>query len=167
MGYQKTYTSLTNDYTLSAVNLSAIAKIEGNVQLVAELLLDAISKQSGNSIITAIKSAGSPSSCTCFEEPTYVDLYDFYENLLRTIKKFKFKNNNQDTNKLISTLNSTLKNGQTYILSAVFANVTGKNLDRAKGLSIYFPQRSIHSSYPLTPFAQKNSWFKLIKTCAK
>lgn len=166
-GYQKTYASLTNDYTLSAVNLSAIAKIEGNVQLVAELLLDAISKQSGNSIVTAIKSAGAPSSCTCFEEPTYVDLYDFYENLLRAIKKFKFKNNNQDTNKLISTLNSTLQNGQTYILSAVFANVTGKNLGRAKGLSIYFPQRSIHSSYSLTPFAQKNSWFKLIKACVK
>lgn len=167
VGYQKTYTSLTNDFTLSAVNLNTIARIEGNVQLVAELLLEAINKQSSNSVISTIKMAASPSMCTNFEEPTYIDLYDFYQNIISNIKKFKFKNPNQETNRLLTLLADNLRNGQAIILSAVFANVTGKNLAKAKGLSIYFPQRNIHNSYPLTPFAQKNSWFKLIKACLK
>ncbi|HTM05885.1 MAG TPA: clostripain-related cysteine peptidase [Patescibacteria group bacterium] len=165
--YQKTYGTLTNDYTLSAINLSSVAKIEGNVHVLAELLLDAIDQQINNSVIFTIKAAANPSICTCFEEPTYIDLYDFYDHLLANIKKFRFKNNNQESFQLLTNLVSTLQNGQTLILSAVFANVTGKNLSKAKGLSIYFPQRSVHSSYPLTPFAQKNSWFKLVKACLK
>lgn len=165
-GYQRTYNSLTNDYTLSAVDLNSIATLENNVEAVATILLDAISKQSNNSVVSSIKMAAAPSICTCFEEPTYIDLYDFYANLLSNINKFKFKNT-QDGNMIVSKLTTVLKNGQGLIVSAVFANVTGKNLTKAKGLSIYFPQRTIHSSYPVTPFAQKNSWFKLIKACLK
>ncbi|RTL06818.1 hypothetical protein EKK58_03840 [Candidatus Dependentiae bacterium] len=166
-GYQKTYNPLTNDYTLSAVDLSTISNVEKNVETVATLLLDAISKQSNNSVVNTLKMAASPSICTCFEEPTYVDLYDFYTNVLANLNRFKFKNNNQETTMLISKINTALKNGQMLIPSTVFANVTGKNLSKARGLSIYFPQRTIHSSYPATPFAQKNSWFKLIKACLK
>ena len=46
----------------------------------------------------------------------------------------------------------------------VFANEVGRNLQKARGLSIYFPSRIIDHSYGLTPFANNYSWFKFIKS---
>lgn len=163
--YQNAYETITRDYTLSSIDLSKMSKIEGNVHMVAELLCNCFDLQEKNNITLLVKQAGSSQVCTNFEEPTYIDLFDFYTNLLGALKKFKFKVNNQDTSSLLNSLEMIIKTGQTIILNTVTANTTGANLRKARGLSIYFPQKSIHPSYYATQFAQKNSWLKLIRRC--
>ena len=43
-----------------------------------------------------------------------------------------------------------------------FANTVGKNLKNARGISIYFPERAIHSSYQESQFVATNTWGSLL-----
>lgn len=55
-----------------------------------------------------------------------------------------------------------LESGKALIDSMVVANKAGKNLRKAHGISIYFPERRIHNSYRKTAFAQTNMWAQLL-----
>ena len=48
------------------------------------------------------------------------------------------------------------------INKAIIDNVVGDNMLKAKGLSIYFPNSMIHTSYNKTDFAQESSWKELL-----
>jgi hypothetical protein len=40
----------------------------------------------------------------------------------------------------------------------VIANTAGRNLKNARGIAIYFPERTIHSSYQEALFLTSNAW---------
>ena len=113
----------------------------------------------------AIKMSGSPQHCTHFEEPTYIDLYDFYNNLEKNIAFFDLKKNKKS--QFVSQLKVLITQGKELVKKAVLANVTGKNLMRAQGLSIYFPMKAIHNSYKKTTFYNQNYWGSIIGECLK
>jgi len=156
--YNKTYQSITNDYTLSAINLDSIALLESNIDQVAKLLLEGLEKQKSlfNSLI---KESKNKLVCTHFDEPTYVDLHHFYKNLLYSIKTMS--SNNINTN-IKSNLIVKLQDGIQLIEQIVIANTVGKNLKNAQGISIYFPERNIHSSYNDAVFLTHNAWGSLL-----
>lgn len=161
--YQQTYRRITNDYTLSAVDLSRINPIEQNVEQVAATLLDAIAEQKSNSVIKTLKASRNKRVCTHFDEPNYIDLHHFYQNLLRNMHHFQLRNP-QQTKEFTTRLTHLLHEGMYAITDAVFANVIGKNLRLAKGISIYFPERKIHASYLQTRFAKQSSWLRLLRS---
>jgi hypothetical protein len=158
--YEQTYTNITNDFTLSALDLSLTAQLKQNINTIASLLLQCIEQQQNNSVVKAVKLSASPKNCTHFEEPSYIDLYDFYTNIDINIGLFKINNSN-----LLRQLQQMLHQGKSIIHRIVIAYTAGKNLSKARGISIYFQMHSIHPSYRETAFAKTTEWIKLLDAC--
>lgn len=159
--YEDTYKKITNDYTQSAIALDDISTLENNLNDLALLLIQALEIQQDKTVLNALRASKNKLLCTHFDEPSYIDLHHLYLNLEQNLKLFSFSDQAQGK-KLVSNIRQTLTQGRALIKKLVFANVCGKNLSQAKGISIYFPER-IHSSYPNSPFAQNSNWFQLLK----
>jgi len=156
--YEQTYINITNDYTLSAIDLNFVDTLKQNIDTLALILLNSIEIHAKNS--TIIKACAHPNNCTHFEEPSYVDLYDFYSNLENSLALFV-----EQKPESIKDIKRILHQGKLLIQQMVLAYTSGKNISRARGISIYFPTKSIHPSYRLTPFAKDTAWLKLISKC--
>ena len=159
--YGSTYQHITYDYTQSAINLDKLGALEENVHQVAQILNECLKIQKNSKVKTGIRASRNKMLCTHFDEPSYIDLHHFYRNLQANLKIFAFKNVSQG-NKLTKELRTALEEGRKLIESAVLANTVGRNLRNARGISIYFPERRIHSSYRKTTFAAKNAWLKFL-----
>lgn len=157
--YDRTYQSITNDYTLSAINLDSIELLEQNVDHVSKILIEGLNKQK-NIFASIIKDSRNRLLCTHFDEPTYIDLHHFYKNLSNNIKKTS--DNTQINVSLKNNLLTKLDEGMHLIEKLVIANTSGKNLKNAQGISIYFPERGIHSSYQEAVFLASNAWGALL-----
>ncbi|MDZ4124701.1 MAG: clostripain-related cysteine peptidase, partial [Hydrogenophaga sp.] len=155
--YEKTYGKITNDFTHSALQLDSIDAIEINTDQIAQLLLQGLRIQKGDAVKNAIRASRNKLVCTHFDEPSYIDMHHFYRNLLANSKILAFTNEQEGLN-IKNQLIKALEAGLKLIENAVIANVTGKNLSQARGLSIYFPEHRIHSSYRKTNFANNNHW---------
>ena len=152
--YKKTYTPIINDFTHSALDLKIIYVLEKNIDTVARLLIESLSNQKNNSVKRVIKASRNGRVCTHFNEPSYIDLHHFYTNLLANLKYIEYQKNTE----LKESLRQALTDGCKIIDQVVFANVFGKGLRKAKGISIYFPERRIHLSYRKTNFVKENAW---------
>ena len=160
--YEQAYSAITNDFTQSALNLNFIATLENNIAQLATLLIQSLKLQKGTTVADAIRTSRHKLFCTHFDEPSYIDLHHFYTNLLSNLKRFSF-NNTQEGKAIINRLQALLIEGQKLITKTVVANTAGKNLARAQGISIYFPERRIHSTYQRTSFAKSNQWMAFLK----
>lgn len=156
--YGQTYAKITNDYTQSSINLDVVDFLERNINTVATLLLEAMDLQKNRSVKTAIKTSRNKLLCTHFDEPSYIDLHHFYTNMLLNLPTISFIDEHRGR-ALYHELGDALVQGCKIIDQIVMANVVGKNLSKAHGISIYFPERNrLHSSYQKTNFAAKNHW---------
>jgi len=159
--YEKAYQPITRDYTQSALDLSGTGQIETNINKIAIELMLAIRDQKNNSVIATLKQSKSRPFCTCFEEPSYIDLRHFYTNLQANISNIRLKDPVKEAS-IKENLARLLHEGIGLINTFIVANKTGSNLQRAGGISIYFPERGMFNSYPRSEFAQTNSWNKLL-----
>lgn len=155
--YHETYSKITKDYTLSAVELAKLGPIKHNINEVAKLLIECLRHQSDNTIKATIDACRNNIG---FEEPSYIDLYSFYGNLLNNLERFKFQDSQK--NHLKQQLRQLLAEGQVAVKAAVLANTNGSNLTYANGISIYFPRQKMLTSYQKTEFAQNNQWATFI-----
>lgn len=164
--YHTTYKKLTNDYTHSAFTLNIFEELNQNIDELAQLLIYALNEQIKTTVTQAIKLSRSRQQCTYFDEPSYIDLHNLYTNLLRTVDKIKLKSP-QNTTETIAKIKETLRSGIAIMGRMIIANVTGKNLAQAKGVSIYFPEYKMygphHKSYEYTDFARHNTWREFLK----
>lgn len=159
--YEQSYERITNDYTQSAIDLAILPEIENNVHLVAQALNEALRLQRNDAVRRTVKASRNKLVCTHFDEPSYVDLHHFYRNLLANLQHFEFSNATQGQ-RIVAQLEQLLLNGCKLVEAAVIANVAGKNLRNAKGISIYFPERKVHTSYRECNFAKNFSWMPFI-----
>lgn len=157
MSYEQSYKPITNDYTLSAVKLSNLNLLEDNIHNIAQLLTQALQQQTNNSVTTTINISHSKNNCTHFDEPSYIDLHHFYTNLLQHLSRITLHNPTTEKN-LKQALKQYIEEGRNLITSLAIANVVGKNLANARGISIYFPINRIHPSYRTGAFAAHNHW---------
>ena len=134
--------------------------LEKNIDQVAKILLEGLEKQK-NIFAPLIKESKNKLLCTHFDEPTYIDLHHFYKNLLNNTKKI-VSNNTQINSLIKNNLLIKLDEGIQLIEQLVLANTAGKNLKNAHGISIYFPERGIHSSYQEAMFLTSNAWGSLL-----
>lgn len=144
------------DYTQSALDLAFMDQLEANVDHLASLLTGALMSDSGTQYRNLIAQAKRKGNCTHFNEPTYIDLLHFYNNLYRMIRD-TFSNSDALTMDILKTI----QEGQGLIKRVVIRNVCGSNLPQASGISIFFPDRKIHPSYKKSNFA-KNNWVKFL-----
>lgn len=151
--YRQTYQTITHDFTQSAVWMNKIDTLETSINAIARILLECLKEQQNNSVTNAIRASRNRLAITSFDEPSYIDLRHYLENLRSNLNSFRINNGN-----LINALAQEIDRAISVIGSAVLANVAGKNLPRACGISIYFPEKGIDQSYPRTTFAQTNAW---------
>lgn len=164
--FYATYGKKTNDYTQSALKLNNFRDVSNNINTLALLLIDALHHQKRNSVKQVIKKSRSRQTCTYFDEPSYIDLWNFYENLLKHVDQI-ILNTPEETSEMIHALKHVILEGLALMKRLVIANVMGKNLAGAHGISIYFPEYNMPSpsyqSYSTTEFAKNNVWPKFLQ----
>lgn len=142
------------DYTQSAVDLNAIEPLEKNIDKLGQLFLKGLTEDPQN-YRNIILNSRSKRLCTHFNEPTYIDLHHFYQNILRHVIAGDIKG------ATAAEVRTTVEIGINLINKAVIHNASGPHLTGAKGISIYFPEKRIHPSYKKSNFA-KNNWAKFM-----
>lgn len=161
--YDASYQPVTEDYTLSAVNLQHIDDVESAINNVAMLLKKCISQQNNNTVINSIKASRNKLLCTHFDEPSYIDLHHLCNNLLNNVQHFSLHQTAENKAVLLK-LRQALIDTKASIEKAVLSYCNGTKLNKARGISIYFPEQFIFKSYPVTPFAQQGEWLSFLKT---
>lgn len=160
--YEQNYKPITQDYTQSALFLNTTEMLQPAINKVASLLLEALHNQRDKTVSNALKLARNRMLLTHFNEPTYVDLHHLCMNLLTNAERFQLHDRYR-TETLKQELFTALRLTTDLITKSVAANVTGANLSKAHGISIYFPDRFVHPSYRKTSFVQKNpAWLAFI-----
>lgn len=160
--YKDSYASITNDYTQSTINLAAVQAVEDSLDAVATLLVQALAIDRNKSVLNAIRASKNKLLCTHFDEPSYIDLHHFLTNLEQNLKHFAC-NDRATCTRIVNNLKKAIAATKNAIEQAVLTNVAGASLQLAQGLSIYFPDQRIHSSYMKTDFYQQNSWARLLE----
>lgn len=158
--YESAYQSVTNDYTQSAIDLNKINLLEQNIDAIGHLLLNCIKKQRLNSVKITLRNCRNK-LCTHFDEPSYIDLHNFYTNIKNNLNSFLLHDVNEQK-ALTHSLQIKLEEGLALIGQIVYSFASGTNLKNARGISIYFPDHKIHNSYPQTLFATTNTWASLV-----
>lgn len=159
--YAKTYNA-TSDYTLSALDLSQLSKLEENVQEIGKLLIKGIKQRNNLNLLCALRTSRNKHYCTHFDEPSFIDLQHFYQNLLENISQINEPD--EQSNKLLHALKTSLLRGKELISKIVFANKAGSKRAKASGLSIYFPEKYIHSSYHKAAFTLADqTWINFLQ----
>ena len=161
--YRQTYEHIFQDFTLSAIDLSKVWALEENIDKLSALLLNALRTQKENSVTKAISISKHRNLCTNFDEPSYIDIDHFYENLSTNLGRCSFADTASGRD-LCKNLKETIATGREIIAQAVIANQVGKKLSRARGISIYFPEKRIHCSYKRSEFALRYSWLSFLNT---
>lgn len=159
--YHETYSRITHDYTQSAIELKDLALLEANVSTVASLIITCLKEQRDESVKKSLRTSRHKLLCTHFDEPSYIDLHHLYCNLISNLNHFELTSPEREKT-LKKMLQDELERGKELIDTLVIANEVGKNLRKAHGISIYFPERRIHNSYRKTTFAQTNMWAQLL-----
>lgn len=159
--YERSYEKITNDYTLSAINLDDMHHLEKNVNDIASLLMKGLIGQQNGMMKKMIKVSRNKNVCTHFDEPSYIDLHHFYGNLLANINYIKM-HNKQDEKQMKEQLRKLLQDGRQLIEDITIYHTEGESLSLAQGISIYFPENRVYPSYKKIPFAQDNNWIRFL-----
>ncbi|QQR49801.1 hypothetical protein IPF37_03090 [bacterium] len=159
INYQNLYKNKIQFYTQSAINLEKIDLLKDSIDTVVHDItickdLDPIK------FIDVIKKARS--NCIQFSTQSYIDLHSFFSELSKQITS-TYANRAQSkrlhplteaNRKLQESISLSMK----ILADIVIANTSGRYLANVKGLSIYYPQTDIDTSYPKTEFAQDSTW---------
>lgn len=161
--FAATYSRITGDWTQSAIWLEAIDTLYENVDMVAQILTEALQKQSHHSVQKFIHKSSAKGLCTSFEEPSYKDLFHLCKNMIENINMITLTNQ-AETDYLKQQLLGMLTTTCTTIKQVIIANIAGTNLKHASGISIYVPDKDkrIDPSFASTDFAQNTSWLEMI-----
>lgn len=146
-------------FTHSAINLRFIQELTSELNsLVMALSAEA---DSNNAVKNAAYAAKSRCTPIC-DAPYYIDLYSF-------LREFEFECTQQNLRGpvLLAQIQDTCQKARNLISLMVVANTTGKNFVDVHGLSIYFPNQHIDSSYARTLFAQESLWPLFLKNILK
>ncbi len=159
--FHYTYARVTQDYTHSAIDLDLLDHLENNIHKVALLLNQCLETQKNNINKNILKMCRQRRKCTSFNGTNYVDLHHLYTNIYNHIDDLKC--NHQENEKYLKhDLKEIIQNGLELLTMVVFSNKAGKNLSKAKGISIYFPGYRLDRSYKRSDFAQNNAWLSFI-----
>lgn len=172
--------SATQDYTQSAIRLSALDALKQNVdQFVVRV--NACKSFDATKTKAMIKAARNKS--TEFYMPEYIDLYSFYAAMANQLGK-----NTPKSDRILghhsrpvppkpsvvafkaacNNLKQTILAGMQLITTSVVANASGPEYANVKGISIYYPKYgTLHESYANTFFAQDTQWSNFLKAYRK
>jgi Clostripain family len=148
----------TTDYTLSATDLNVLQPLVDNCNSIAQFLISQLAGKNKLAVKSTIKKCISTTTCPSFDSGIYIDLCQFYRNLLKNISGFKLS--------LVSAnqFKQLLNQGINLFTTIIKANVTSTNYKQAGGLSIYFSRYTIDASYYGLYWTENNSqWLNFLE----
>ncbi len=158
--YGDTYNKYFSCLTHSAIDLSNFESIEKNIDNLSIILLEIIKNpQYSNLYNTLLKIRINKATTTSFLDPDYIDLTQFYENLHQSITPNR---SNKKNYAILNRLENATTEGLKLIQKSIVKNSTGTNATTAHGISIYFPTKSVDTSYFKSDFSQKTNWCNFI-----
>lgn len=154
--YKKTYNNVEADYTMAAIDSSKIKAVATNLNNVAQVLTKIINKNA--SFKLAIQK--SLNKTVKYYEPFYIDLGDFYKNLLNDLNLINAKKSDD----LLNSLIVLITNGRKLIKQAVLKSVAGPSKKNSTGISVYFPTDLVDPSYSNLYWSkQYPNWLNFLK----
>lgn len=153
--YKQEYSG-TMDYTLSATDLNAVQGLVDNCNAVAQILTTQLYGKSKTAVKAVIKKC--ILGCSSFDDGIYIDLLQFYKNLLKNITVLKLTTTGAD--QLRKLVNAGIK----LFSMVIKANVMSLNYYQVGGLSIYFSRYTIDPSYYGLYWTQNNpQWLNFLE----
>lgn len=151
----------SSDYTLSAIDLNANKSLVDNCNAVARILTSQLKGKNNVVVKSTLKKCIGAANCPSFDKGIYIDMCQFYKNLLKNIDGLKLSTS------IVAQFQQLLNNGIKMFTTVVQANVTSKNYKLAGGLSIYFPRYNIDPSYYGLYWTEKNpNWLNFLEAYA-
>lgn len=155
--YKQEYTG-TMDYTLSATDLNTVKLLVDNCNAVARVLTTQLKGKNKATVKSTIKKCISSYNCVSFSEGDYIDLRQFYKNLLKNISGLKLSSS------LVSQFKQLLNTGIGLFTKVIKANVMSTNYSSVGGLSIYFSRYTIDPSYYGLYWTEQNpAWLNFLE----
>lgn len=155
--YKQEYMGTLN-YTLSATDLRLVLSLTDNCNAIADVLTAQLKTKDKATVKSTIKKCVSSLNCLSFDGGNYIDLCQFYKNLLKNVSGLKLS-------KTATTEFSNLLNaGINLFAAAIKANVKSINYSQAHGLSMYFARSAIDYSYYNLVWTQYNpQWLNFMQ----
>jgi hypothetical protein len=155
--YQQEYTG-ESDYTLSAIDLNLLQPLADNCSAVAQILTTQLTGKNKADARTALKKCINTNLCPSFDQGIYIDVCQFYKNVLKYIDGLKLSNS------VINQFKQLVNNGLRLLTHVVKANVTSARHAKAGGLSIYFSRFTLDPSYYGLYWTECNpNWLNLLE----
>jgi hypothetical protein len=160
--YEAYYKDKIQFYTQSAVKLSGMEKIRQSIDAMVNAYR--ICSQQDRTTMTSLAKTARQ-NCLQFSTVSYIDLHCYYNEFLKRLSDHG-TSSQVSRSSAFSQLKQSLSEGIKTIEQNIIAYTAGRNLTRARGLSIYFPLGRIDDSYPRTEFARTCQWYNFIKDLA-
>ncbi len=102
-----------------------------------------------------------------FDTRAFVDLCSLLQGIIKT-NNLKIKNPKKSMSyhyiNALKRFNKKAGIAIKTIKEAIIANTAGASFKQAQGISIYFPQKSIHKSYNNVTFSKESRWLSVLRT---
>ena len=163
--YKKEYESENADYTQSAISLQDYEKLEANIKQMGEELASLMVQTESPVIRRLLRSIRrNYSMTTVFCDADYIDLCHFYDSLRNEVPRIlRLERTSQKLSQHLKNVQSLAGQGLNLMQNYIIASASGVNLPKAYGLSIYFPNRTVHKSYFNTEFNKETKWSTLLQ----
>ena len=179
--YRDEYINFMPDYTLSvfdmttknpATDITYFEELENSLHIMSTSLINLLRSSQRNIIRSIVSDTRYKKTLCCdFYSGEYIDLHLFLLSLQAGLRQvlnlYDFRNQyptiathiQECMNACTRSIDLLYKVIPVYTCGVAFAG----NPIRARGISIAFPSRVIHSSYAKTIFAKNNNWFVFLK----
>ena len=148
------------DYMVSVTDLNALQHLVDNCNAVAQILTSQLKGKHKDLVKSVIKKCIQINSCSSFDKRgIYVDMCQFYRNLLKNIIDLKLSQS------MIEQFRETLTAGiELFAKKVIKGQMTSKKYERVGGLSIYFSRYSLDPSYYGLYWTEKNpNWLNFLE----
>ena len=148
----------TLSYTLSATDLREVQGLVYTSNAIYDVLATQLRSKDRATVKSTIRRCVSSLNCLSFDDGNYIDLGQFYKNLLKNISGLKL------SSAIATQFKDTLNTAINLFSTVVKANVKSINYSQASGLSMYFARYAIDPSYYNLIWTEENpQWLKFLK----
>ena len=162
--YRSVYEPVFQKYTQTALDLSYVQPLENNISLLAGHLRTLFESEYSKPLYDVLKLIRfNKMYTTSFNNLDYIDLYHFYESLEQKLLEIEGAKMIADMTPALTAL----QEGKALVAQMVIKHAAGSLVAESRGISIYFPLKNLHPSYPKSLFAQSNEWYPFVSEFLK
>ena len=159
--YERVYKNNYADYTQAAVELDSFGPVEDAFTSLGEVMKEALKQPESKTMFDLIRVVRlSSKNTTEFYDPDYIDAGHFLVSLINKSNEFINNSGVTDPAALLPFRKVGAHAERCFVAlkKSIIAETHGSNLPNTHGLGLFFPKRTIHSSYLKTNFDKKTGW---------